>query len=993
MKRLCPPRKARRGHWLLLCTIASGCSQSATPTNVQALLTSGDIAFVCLERGSNDSFQRPRSLDECPDFTNPAGSAEERRLHALLTQPSSGEVAVIDLTPNLGDVRDFEPSQPGSSFLPIGAGPTDIVTTPGGVAAFVGVQEVGREGVFALPGSCLYPDPTGATTRDLTSWAGCQLPVPPGALQLLIDGPELDASGLPTGRVRASCTDPYLDPADVPLPEAANRSCPANLAEETASPGARKLAVALPALSQIWILDAQELLDRQPGSFGPCRAEARLTLSPPPAPTPPILPDSLEAAAECLPPAIRVPNLTPLSPQPADFALGDDNVLYVADKQTSAIHRLHADPCDLRELPPLLASSYQDPSAIIPTRRVAVSPLTFGNQRFVYAVDDSRTASAGTLMAFDVSPGETGTAPLVFDSARFDRRVLPDRIDLGAVAVDVEFIRQDSPPPGDIRVEGVACDPDPALSEQEDLGASYRQSMGPARLRGTFGYVALQGGRVALVDVEDLDAPCRRPISVNSSEAENIFGCQDAPDTPELFRTTETAANTVSGEASCRIVEPHNERSALSFAAPVVSPITLTLGSGRSVISDQSEVGRAYPKLLAAEHPQEATESPFRTALLSSLELDPSLAEDQSVLLTYREPRAHVNQTMTVAYEGAYLILLNGRLSVGEAGRGRIDAGTNAALCSSGVRDREATVAKARQLGVAPSDEAPFGVRHSDYAQWLGSLLDEDDPYWAEDSPGAACGRELFGEEGGLARGGRLLCDRFFGAATVASPEREMRILEAYDNRLIVEPRNYQNDSPERRTQIQEFMACCFPNPAPFQLRAGQQWLVEGSVTRSDHPIVASPADGRCELSCNPLFANRESRVFEISCEAGCQAAAPERAPGPPTERDWACRVADVAGGIAPTESGAACVFENLTTRFAIYRGQQPSSRDMRFQWRTGGGFTPVRATLTTGPRPSSDPARLRFSPQLNRLFVPDGSAPGLAWLSPPTPTGVGFIF
>src|SRR4029079_11992224 len=52
------------------------------------------------------------------------------------------------------------------------------------------------------------------------------------------------------------------------------RECPARIASEPGPRGRRKLAVTLPDLGQIVVMDAQKLADLPPGSFGPCPTEA-----------------------------------------------------------------------------------------------------------------------------------------------------------------------------------------------------------------------------------------------------------------------------------------------------------------------------------------------------------------------------------------------------------------------------------------------------------------------------------------------------------------------------------------------------------------------------------------------------------------------------------------------------------------------------------------------------------------------------------------------
>src|SRR5258707_1308052 len=76
---------------------------------------------------------------------------------ALVTQSIAGEVALIQLTGGPAGVVDVDKSTPGYNFLRIGANPVDIVSTPDGVATFVGVAELNKPGIYALPTTCLGP--------------------------------------------------------------------------------------------------------------------------------------------------------------------------------------------------------------------------------------------------------------------------------------------------------------------------------------------------------------------------------------------------------------------------------------------------------------------------------------------------------------------------------------------------------------------------------------------------------------------------------------------------------------------------------------------------------------------------------------------------------------------------------------------------------------------------------------------------------------------
>jgi hypothetical protein len=235
--------------------ILAGCGEDSTTASLRALDPGGEISVVCLARGADGRFTEGVETSNCPDFPNDATNPHQRRLHALVTQPATGEVALVDLavTANAA-VIDFEPSQPGFSFMPVGAEPGAIVSTPGGKASFVGVKEAGREGVFALPSSCLAPRPPTAPLRDIRTWPACRLPVAPGPIAL-IDDPAIDHDGDASTppRIRERCDADYVDPNDLIglAPAASREQCAVDLATEQIPLGRRKLLVSLPRLSEL----------------------------------------------------------------------------------------------------------------------------------------------------------------------------------------------------------------------------------------------------------------------------------------------------------------------------------------------------------------------------------------------------------------------------------------------------------------------------------------------------------------------------------------------------------------------------------------------------------------------------------------------------------------------------------------------------------------------------------------------------------------------
>jgi hypothetical protein len=158
---------------------------------------------------------------------------------------------------------------------------------------------------------------------------------------------------------------------------------------------------------------------------------------------------------------------------------------------------------------------------------------------------------------------------------------------------------------------------------------------------------------------------------------------------------------------------------------------------------------------------------------------------------------------------------------------------------------------------------------------------------------------------------------------------------------------------------------------------------------------VAKGDQNQCVRSCDPLRKWSKGRVFEISSvnEPGHCQAANEGDPldlrvGCASEADVAC-VYDQAPddktrrGVEPSDAAAACVFNGLNDRFALYRGRLPSDRDAVFTWRTTGGFTPLVMSLSASTSSSVvAPQSIQFLQQAEQLAVVDGASRGLALFS-----------
>lgn len=926
----------------------AACSQTPISQPIRSLERSGDVSFVC---AGPDRAGRP--IEECP-----SADGSERHLLALVTQTRRGEVAVIDLS--RGVVVDVDSTTPGYSFIPTGENPRGIVSTPGGVATFVAAGAAGREGIFGVPTSC-----TRSPARDLGAFPACALPSPPGAMALMIDPSDA------TGAVRASCAGAYAADQPEPLAASVDRECPADLRAETVPPGRRKLVVALPALGEVAVFDAQEVLDRAPGSFDPCVPERvlRLTVDLPAAPEAQVLPPDLVPEAGCINHPVATSATGSFPSRPAGFGTAPGR-LFVADLDAPLVHQLDAtSPCTLSELAPLLTASYDHPDRVIPTADVSVTPATTAGQRFAYAIDDTD----GSLMVFDVSPGSTQRTPLVRAGSSELAFEAPDRIAFQSRVHDLDSVLHDVPivdPITGVAPIGQRCDPNPDVDPDSSLAAfrtalDYGSGASPRKLRGVFTFAALASGQIAAIDVEDFDAACRRPTRANPSDVPDHRGCADGALAPEYF--TETGASdgrrTVSGEVSCNVVQPHRVRAGsfqvVSSEVGIRAPALRTFPRFTDSESDgtPSEPG-STPRVLAVDYTATDPVDLWVGSNLYShtadatnrLEVDPSLAEQSSVALVVKEPRAFApQQDFALAYEGA----LVGERSTGAVrlnpAAGAWEMADPVRYCDYGVEDAALARDHGTRLGVPAADLAAFGVAHADYVQLTGGFLDSGASYWQS----ARCGGASPGDA-------RAYCDQVFGPSDAPDEARELTILEAYTDRLVLAPRTVVVGSAAEQMEL---VACCFPNHTSYVVRASDEWILSGSGTGVAHDVTPDASTGRCVRDCDPRRHIDRSRAFEARLHQDGVA-------------DVGACTLTTLGPLAPDSP---CVFQSRTHRFAIYAGGEPSHRGQVLSWTVTGGYVPLLSALSSG---TVLPQRLVYVPVLSQLAVVDGAAAGLGFIS-----------
>ncbi len=1000
--------------------LLGSCSQTPITVNLHALQASEKVTFVC--RG-DDNPAVGHSIDECPDRND----VVTRRMLSLVTQTATNEVAIIDLAAQL--IVDVDPSTPGYSFLRVGGRPGAIVTTPGGAANFVGVSGLGKNGLFALPTTCMGPPAVGEPARDLTTWSACHLSSAPGDITVVIDPTQLD-----DGSQRVTCDPTDQDAAPETEVELAQlgRTCPADVTHEKGPKGRRKLLVALPDEHKLVLVDAQELLDRPAGQFGECKTtEYKLDAALPATPPAERLPDVLKpvpgASSDACVVAPYPHQDTPVQ-TPGGMANAGD-IVYLADRTAPVVHRIDvSDPCALKEQDPLLPTSFLTPQRTVTTTRVAVSPLTPKGQQFVYAVDESDQPSA-SLMVFDVSPGSTERTPQVFPEAIRNPYLPPDRLQFGADVRDVSFVMRDFPTPDPITGVGqFGLECSPLLKDNGTPSASYRPntvdpttgSSRPLNLRGVFAFAMLTNGQIAVIDVEDFDAPCRRPEYVNSSPHPDFRGCSGDPvqADPQLYtlpavvgaKQTELDSPTVTNESSCNVIEPNRPRSqSLSISSPTVGLQAPTLSAFPQFVNpDPSTVlqPEQQPHMLAVNFPNpdpmvrasipaqvfvssqqyKACDAGTVSSIdgLDCLGLDPALTVRNSLTLPLVEPRSYAAQELVgLTFEGRLLPKIGaagGVSPVGDRQSGFLTTAPNgtttlsdpdASFCSYGVEDAQAIAVEAERAGI-PGTNDNWNSAHADYVQLTGDFPIDYDSYWTVGF-GASCKTTL---NDTISANSHDACEAMFGGiddSATLYPSRDLTISGAFSDHLEVKPRDCgpDGDCAARMNQIR----CCFPSGTLYNVRASKQWLLRGTSGLHD---MAADSNLHCvhTASCDRRKQLYRSRAFEVCTEGDkdedgtCQTG----------NQNVACAIpapASNANPVEPNGPGSACIFEGLTSRFVVYRGSKRSLRDMVFTWQTVGGFTPLAMSLASQTF-AVNPQSINFVPQLNALTVVDGTTLGL---------------
>ncbi|MDB5212248.1 MAG: hypothetical protein JWO86_175 [Myxococcaceae bacterium] len=1053
-----------------LAAVLFACSQTPTSVPVRTFERAQRMDVACMalyDQGAGDAGAFPREpvgrrQEEC--FQTPAsldGNTFQKQLFAFVTQTTRGELAVVNLS--AGFLVDQSRATPGVNFLPVGALPTDVATTPDGHMAFVASAEPNKPAIYGIPTRRLLGDtdprfPHDPQPATIASWPVCALPQNPGALTVVprrnVPAPAgVDAGATDAGDAGAPGTAADGGASDLPDYELVvvlpgDRLNPAKVLTLDPRPFLRG---GLPRLPDGGLdFSADHLANEppivgpgpvlEPGSLAPCPITSAIELagaaavptSFAPGPkwddgvkyvdggvdlaclrpalaahcglrpccvednsnildggTDAVAPklidggvdggnidldagacEPLDAAAAAAADSGTIPlDFGPLDPPRLVSVARDNQMVYVADDGLPLIHVLDlSTPNAPRELAPLLATSQLDPSRVVQVKEIAISPPTREFKRFIYAID----RGDGSIMVYDVTdPATMQRTPLSRPHPELNPFQPPDRIAFSSPAVSVAFARHDLPLDriGDQQLAssaaGILCNPNHNVDGNPtgDLGFYYRANqpepgdpIGPRRLRGIFGFATLANGQVLPVDVDDWDAPCRRPADMSFARSdiappEPLAGpgdidpyhepnSQDAGGDPARAAQIAAIDLAVTNEAFFPMAAPHTLRSEV-------------------LINDDPVAGTQIPRLQGA--PVVAVNGIILPQLGPGSANTPLLG---GPAFATEDPHAHIDQDWAVTYEGAIPGFdgLSGVITSEDNFLSLTVNAPEARFCSKGVEDwalgieRTTEIARTlanRNIALAPRSERLM----TDYVQLTEEILPASDPWWTFQT-------ECWAPALDTAAKRQDACVRTFGNAADQSTQRDFPIVEAYDDRVVLgrfftsadNHREVVYKDPSNAENL-KLAKCCFHNQARFHVRTGALWSTIGQTVGGGPGVgflhhVSAGDGGRCVTSCDPREALLNGRLFT----------------SPPG-----------VGVTLPSQRNSPLAMRN--PMFAIWMAGgdlgTPPDRDTQYTFSTRGQFRALFVSVAGGTI-SVSPQSSRYVEALGQLAVVDGSSQGL---------------
>jgi hypothetical protein len=978
---------------LALAAALAGCTTATQPIAPRALERPEHMDFACLHLYDVNAEGtlvpvKPSAvpLAACGSAASASqsGQSSANRLVAFVSQGSRGEVAVLDLSGQ--SAVDVEQGIPGVTALPVGENVRDVATSADGKLLFVTSGDPSKPAIYAIPTEKVLGPLDLATPESerlpvaITSWPACALPEEPGAITI-VPHPERGASEAPYDLVVAlpgregrdgSGKIVVLDPRPFARGAGLDSSSGANV-----GPGS---LVACPVVGAVSLDGAAPTALPAAKTWGNGVDYATVDTS---AITPP-------ASATCSGPNPTAP-VAIAFPAGARAAAGHvvrvDGMVLVADESLPLVHVIDlTNPAAPVERQPLVLTRRARTLRPFGVPAIAVSPVTRRYTRTVYAVD----GEDGSLAVFEIDAtlGREVQVPMRRPNPELNPVQPIDRILFSSPVRALAFARHDLPadatPGGSLVASGTGllCNPSPnavdATGAYRDLGAAYRANdpnaraaLGPARLRGVFGFAGLASGQVVVLDVEDWDAPCRRPdpLAATSGLAASPFAAPQAEATgaddldpyhvPFAYVSGSVVPGSpVTGEAVFPVSAPNRPRSRFLLRSDAAGGSRLPYLAQAPLLSDGAASlpttgpNAAQSPALRPTAPDTGVADPAWVSGLTSIDpraksLDPLYAQASTWLpsgpavgprFAYEDLTSQADQDWFVVREGALpgFGSTRGKLAVDASKTSMTLASLSGPLCERGIEDYRVGLARAQQVQTelrASGLPAATGLEQhlTDYVQLVGDVPAKGDPWWS--APDWEEGGTCADPAGPTADTRYEFCSRLYGAGDpgLRNVQRDFPILEAYSDRLVLglydtagNPTASEASIPNRFVaRVDEGSSiwlqrarCCFAKQSAYRVRAGGAWLVSGSASGFLHHVKTRAADGACVVSCDASDRLLNGRVVEIPRPAaGTSVSAPNRK--------------------------SPIAFRNPAFSFVLWSGAQASGRGWTWQFGTRGQYVP----------------------------------------------------
>jgi hypothetical protein len=767
------------------------------------------------------------------------------------------------------------------------------------------------------------------------------------------------------------------------------------------------------------------------------------------------------AAAPSPPPGTSPPLLGPGIPHAAAAARAD-TFLYVSDDALPLIHVIDlTNPIAPKEIAPLFATSALQPTRTITVSALAVSPFTRDYKRYLYAVD--QRDNPASIIVYDITdPVNSPHVPLTRPHPELSPQLPLDRIQFTVPVAAVAFVSHDFPltqnPSSGGNIVGAAgsgllCNPNPNANLFEtidasngqvldasfkDPGAFYRSNylvqqvpIGPMRLRGIYGFATLTNGDVMLIDIDDWDSPCRRPVFMGGFTSDIAPPQQNTPTSGkgpfhgianplDPYQVREAGSTNgiywVTNETFFPATQPHRPRSQYPLDIdPLLGPHIPQVQVQPQLFNIETQSG-----LTSGADAGDPTMLPTTTTLADFSGYDGG----PGVRLAWEDPLVHQNQNWTVTYEGS---IQGTTQALGSGPVVNIDLNPNdkapyetlaistpnASFCGRGVEDRAVG-----QLRAAAAERAAHALKLDskgsafppnmsewvgDYVQITDDLLPQSDPYWSH-PPDPTC---FGGVQDQLARYNS--CYDYFQPIAQQFITRDFPILEAYDDHLVIGRFSYPADDPPPdaganaadypvppattnrvivgagpgNVHFLQAARCCFHGQSSISVRAGGEWVAFGSVSGLLHHVTNDPTStppNRCVLACDAQQALLNSRSLGFSPTVDITQL-DRNSPLAMRNPMLAYFITHPLGpdpNLSPQNPlyPASCTIESNVGRIAVCVPQRVV-RDLSWQFTMINAFTNQFVNLgSTGTQLS--PQSMLFIPSLGQLAVVDGAQEGL---------------